>query len=211
MRTFVGVPEILVGRTDRSVGYTVSMNGRKAEILRAAYDMVGTKGLESLHARTVSAEMGINHATVHYYFRGRVDLLAGLAGYARDQLRRDRERYLEGTTHAGEAIESELSLAEAYSKTSSRFVRVLAALLTASCMHPELKPEVRSLYGAWVEGLAAQMANAKAAGLVVDSPVADENLLASILLGVCMANHLTDGEADASPMLDRVFEVLFGS
>jgi AcrR family transcriptional regulator len=187
------------------------MSGRKAEILRVAYDMVGTKGLESLHARTVAAELGVNHATVHYYFRSRVDLLVGLAGYAREQLRRDRQRYWEGTTHAGEALESELSLAEAYSKTSSRFVRVLAALLTASSAHPVLKDEVRSLYELWAEGVAAQLGSALAAKQVLETPIADGQLLASVLLGVCLASHLTDGQVDASAMMDRVFETLFGS
>lgn len=187
------------------------MSGRKAEILRVAYDMVGTRGLESLHARTLAAEMGVNHATVHYYYRSREDLLVGLAGYAHEQLRRDRQRYLEGTSQAIEALESELSLAEAYSNTSSRFVRVLAALLTASCAHPVLKGEVRSLFELWVEGVGKQLGPAMAAKQVSETPIADAQLLASILLGVCMASHLTDGQADPSAMLDRVFETLFGA
>jgi len=55
------------------------MTGRREMIAAKAYEMMGDFGLESVHARTVASELEINHATVHYYFPRRVDLLLGVA------------------------------------------------------------------------------------------------------------------------------------
>ncbi len=63
--------------------------------LEAAYDIVAEEGLEGLHARSVAARIGVNHAAVHYYFKKRSDLLLALADFALAKFARDREAVLE--------------------------------------------------------------------------------------------------------------------
>jgi TetR/AcrR family transcriptional repressor of nem operon len=152
------------------------MKDRRQSILATAYGMMGTKGLEAVHARTVAAEVGINHATVHYYFPRRVDLLAGIAEYALSILQDDRARFQEGAGSVAEQFQGEVALAEAYSRRGSRFFRVLCGLFVASSQDPALKRKVKSLWVAWSDPIA------KVSG----------DLAPAALFGLGMASHITE-------------------
>ncbi|MCW5938140.1 MAG: TetR/AcrR family transcriptional regulator [Fimbriimonadaceae bacterium] len=130
------------------------MKERRQTILATAYGMMGTKGLEAVHARTVAAEIGINHATVHYYFPKRSDLLMGIADYAMSILQDDRARFHEGASTVADRFQGDVLLAEAYSRKGSRFFRVLCGLFVASAQDPALKKKVKALWAAWSEPIA---------------------------------------------------------
>jgi AcrR family transcriptional regulator len=53
---------------------------RRLELLDAAFAVVAEKGLEGLRTRDVAAKVGMNVATLHYYFATKEDLLVGLVG-----------------------------------------------------------------------------------------------------------------------------------
>lgn len=183
------------------------MKDTRTAILKAAYDMMGTAGLEEVHARTVAQAVKINHATVHYYFKTREDLLLGVAGYALEVLEADRKRFLAGAASPAERLAAELSLGEAYGKKGSRFARVLAGLVVASAGSPKVKAKVKALYGAWQSGIAAALAAAK---LRRGALMADGELLAASLFGLALANLALDGGIDASAKLDAVYDTLLG-
>lgn len=61
--------------------------GRRDAIVVAAYDCLAAKGFEGLRMRDIAAAAGINIATVHYYFPGKEDVVAGVVGYAHEQFR----------------------------------------------------------------------------------------------------------------------------
>ena len=130
------------------------MKTRRSDIQKAAYDLVGVHGLEALTARSVAQELQINHATVHYYFPHREDLLDGVADFAQEQFRKDRVKFLEGARTASERLESEIALAEAYCKKTSRFAKVLAGLYVASVAIPGLRKKLQVLWKEWAVGVA---------------------------------------------------------
>ena len=181
------------------------MQKRRPEILQKCYDIVGTKGLESLHARTVAAEMGMNHATIHYYFPKRLDLLVGVAEQAKAQFASDRAKFYQGLSADGEKLEGELALAEAYCKKQSRFAKVLLSLYAASVEHPELRKQILALYTDWVVSLSEAITKAKTKK---GSPFADAELLAATLLGFMATAHLTNQKFDATAKIDAVFDSL---
>lgn len=183
------------------------MKQRRAEILTAAYDLMGNKGLETVHARTVAKALSINHATVHYYFPTRLDLLVGIADKALEQFQFDRERFLADLTSAADQIEGELALAEAYCKKTSRFAKVLAGLYVASIEHPPLKKKLQAL---WKEWSSLHVELASKAKIKAASPYKDGELLTSTLFGFALTSHLTDGKFDARGKIDEVFASLFG-
>jgi DNA-binding transcriptional regulator YbjK len=182
------------------------MQKRRPEILQKCYDLVGTKGLESLHARTAATEMGMNHATIHYYFPKRIDLLMGVAGFAREQFAADRAKFMSGLASA-DALEGELALAEAYCKKQSRFAKVVLSLYAASVEHPELQKQVAGLYSDWVTALVAAVGSAK---VKKGSVYKDGELLAATLFGFMAVSQLTGQKFDATGKIDAVFESLFG-
>ncbi len=179
---------------------------RRDEILVTAFDILGSEGLEALHARSVAAKLKINHATVHYYFRSRSDLLVGAAEFALAQLTRDRSS-LGQPASPREAIENELALTEAYAKSSSRMGRALMALMAARPEVPALIPLLEAWMKQFESSLAASLPTAK---LRKSTPFADSALLAAALFGILTSAHLkADGAAETSAQLDAVFSSLF--
>lgn len=182
------------------------MKETRSSILKAAYDMMGNSGLEEVHARTVAAAIKINHATVHYYFRSREDLLVGVAEYAAAVLDEDRKRFQSGAADAKGKVGAELSLAEAYAKKGSRFAKVLAGLVVASAGSAKLKKKVKDLFSAWASVVQSEMASAKPKKGAV---LADPELLMATLFGLALGNLALDGSVDVAAKLDAVYDSLF--
>lgn len=182
------------------------MRNRRQEILVTAYGLMGTKGLESVHARTVASEIGVNHATVHYYFPRRSDLLAGVADYALQILLEDRDRFQEGAGSAKEKVENELALAEAYSRKQSRFVKVLAGLYVAGTSDPEIRKKLKAIWAAWSEVVTSQTKGSKARR---ESPFNDPEMTMATLFGLCLASHMLEGQLKALPKFEAIGNSLY--
>lgn len=180
---------------------------RDDQIRKAAYDLLGTKGLEEVHARTVAKEIGINHATVHYYFPTRDELLVAVAEYALHQLIRDRLQFQQGAGTPREKLEAEIALAEAYCRPTSRFVKVLGGLYAAGVTSPTIRKKVAAIWAEWRSLVAEQVASSK---MKNGTPYHDADLLLATLFGLGLASHMLDGKFQAQPRLDLVFESMFG-
>jgi AcrR family transcriptional regulator len=183
------------------------MKARRSEIMQVAYDMLGQNGLEAVHARTVAQAVGINHATVHYYFPRRTDLLVGVADHAFALLKADRAKFQEGLKSAEDKIEGELALAEAYSKPGSRFGKVLAGLTAAATSEPEVKARLNEIWREWTNEVSIHLGKAK---LRKSTPYRDADLLVASLFGFILASHLTEGSFNAQEKIDEVFTSMFG-
>ena len=183
------------------------MKTRRSDIQKAAYDLVGLQGLEALTARNLAQELQINHATVHYYFPHRDDILHGVADFALEQFKRDRVKFHEGTKSAQDKLEAELGLAEAYCKKTSRFVKVLAGLYVASVANATLRKKLQVLWKEWVSEVGELT---KAAKVHKDSPYRDAELLVATFFGAALASHMLDGKFDAKSVLDEVYKSALG-
>src|SRR5438445_8686921 len=60
---------------------------RQEELVRAAYDLLADRGFEGLRTRDVAAKVGVNIATLHYYFPTKEKLIRGVVGYAMGRFR----------------------------------------------------------------------------------------------------------------------------
>lgn len=180
---------------------------RKTQILRAAFDLMADKGLESVHHRTVAKTLSINHATIHYYFPTRPDLLVGVAEYALEQLRRDRAS-LGAPTEARDMVENELALAEAYCKPASRMGNVLLALCAAQRSEPSLTGPTGALVR---ELLSPAEQGALEAKTRKSSPFGEGKLLPELLLGLVVASHLKGDNTQAEEQFNLLYDSLFKS
>ncbi|HEX4809417.1 MAG TPA: TetR/AcrR family transcriptional regulator [Bryobacteraceae bacterium] len=54
---------------------------RRTALLQAAFDVVAEAGFEGLRTRAVAERVGVNVATLHYYFPSKQDLIEGLAQF----------------------------------------------------------------------------------------------------------------------------------
>ncbi|MBL8060421.1 MAG: TetR/AcrR family transcriptional regulator [Chthonomonas sp.] len=174
-----------------------------------AYEIAGNKGLENLHARTIAAELGINHAAVHYYFKTRSDLLSALATYAGFRFAGDLQRVTTNRPTPTQRLEAHIALYEAYARPASRFFRVMAALFVASPGDDKLKGELAKVNSEQVRLLKSDLEAALAdGGINPQSPYAHSESLLGYLMGLCYRSQMTPS-LDATPMIDQLFASLF--
>jgi AcrR family transcriptional regulator len=55
---------------------------RREELVRAAFNQIAERGFEGLRTREVAAEVGVNIATLHYYFPTKESLIRGVLEHA---------------------------------------------------------------------------------------------------------------------------------
>lgn len=177
---------------------------RTDQILAASYEILGRDGLEGLHARAVAAEVNVNHATVHYYFPTRKDLLMAVIGYARQRFQHDRELARRSTTAEG-AVEADLALFEAYTRPTSRFFRVWTSLFVAAQADADLRNALVEFTQDWRSGFEEALAGAEPGP---GKPFRDPLLFLSAMLGTGLLAQLLGEEATPPSLFDRVFDGL---
>ena len=60
---------------------------RRDDLIRAAYQAIAERGFEGLRTRDVAAEVGVNIATLHYYFPTKESLIRGVVDHAMTRFR----------------------------------------------------------------------------------------------------------------------------
>ena len=60
---------------------------RQEELVAAAYQLVAERGFEGLRTRDVAGAVGLNVATLHYYFPTKEALIRGVVGHAMGRFR----------------------------------------------------------------------------------------------------------------------------
>jgi AcrR family transcriptional regulator len=60
---------------------------REHALVRAAFNQIAERGFEGLRTREVAADVGLNIATLHYYFPTKEALIRGVVAHAMDRFR----------------------------------------------------------------------------------------------------------------------------
>src|SRR5438876_1724056 len=66
---------------------TPPKDDRRRELVLAAYHQIAERGFEGLRTREVAGAVGVNVATLHYYFPTKEALIRGVLGYAMGHFR----------------------------------------------------------------------------------------------------------------------------
>lgn len=179
---------------------------RKEQMLQAAYEIVGKEGIEGLHARSVAAAVGVNHAAVHYYYKKRHNLVAALVEYAFSRFAQDRAKFMDGARSSTDRLEGHLAQAEAYCRPTSRFVKNWCSFFVFAIQDPLVAQKMAGQIREWTAGVAADLTSP---GVDRSSPFADAELLTATLFGLIFTSH-ADPDFDASEKLDVIAESLRG-
>ena len=59
---------------------------RRSAVVRGAYHVLAEKGFEGLRMRAIAKRAGMDHATLHYYFKGKKALIHGVLDYIVQEL-----------------------------------------------------------------------------------------------------------------------------
>src|SRR5215471_10352214 len=69
---------------------------RRSAVVRGAYHVLAEKGFEGLRMREIAKRAGMDHATLHYYFKGKKALIHGVLDYIVQELSIGRRASTEG-------------------------------------------------------------------------------------------------------------------
>jgi AcrR family transcriptional regulator len=141
---------------------------RRRELVRAAFNQIAERGFEGLRTREVAAAVGVNIATLHYYFPTKEALIRGVVEYAMERFRTTLEphgspdqqllnhlravrRLTRDEPQLG-AVMGELALrasrdetiAELLRETNAAWHRMMRGLLRRAVKVGNLQPEVDS-------------------------------------------------------------------
>ena len=64
--------------------------GRASEVVQAAYALIAEKGFEGLRTREIAERVGINSATLHYYYPTKEALIGAVVEYLMQELQHSR-------------------------------------------------------------------------------------------------------------------------
>lgn len=174
------------------------MSNKREEMLRAAYEIVGSQGIEALHARAVAGAIGVNHALVHYYFPRRPDLLAALFDHMVERWKADRGRFLADVA----PLEGEVALGEAYCRPTSRFVKVVLSLWVASLEDAELRKRFTEWMKGWLRDIDKALKRSDG------TTVRRGGTVLAYLLGSALAAQTLGDDFPASKVFDEIAELL---
>src|ERR1041384_609737 len=73
-------------------------DGRRRELVLAAYQLIAESGLEELRTRDIAAKVGINISTLHYYFETKEELIAAVVDHMTELFRTLRAPLAEGAS-----------------------------------------------------------------------------------------------------------------
>ena len=118
---------------------------RKDALVAAAYTVLATRGFEGLRTREVAAMVGVNIATLHYYFPHKEDLIRGVVGYAMGRFRGT----LGGAGSAEDQLRAHFRGLRRLSRDEPELFAVMAELAIRGVRDPSLRRIVGGTDDAW--------------------------------------------------------------
>src|SRR6266849_9797659 len=180
-----------VGVEERRVS-TVSERRRK-ELVLAAFHLLAEHGFEGLRTRDVAAEVGVNIATLHYYFPTKEALIRGVVGHAMGRFR----TILTPGTRPGELLAAQFKGIRRLAKNEPELFVVMGELALRSGRDPAIAAIFKDTIQAWHDILVVLVRHAQNDGFVDPklNPDATASLVISTLSGLFMvpvANSAAD-------------------
>jgi AcrR family transcriptional regulator len=141
---------------------TTPAEPRKEALVAAAYQILATRGFEGLRTREVAAAVGVNIATLHYYFPHKEDLIRGVVAYAMGRFRGT----LGGAGSAEDQLRAHFRGLRRLSRDEPELFAVMAELAIRGVRDASLRKIVGGTDDAWRAMLRALLRRAKDEGAI---------------------------------------------
>jgi len=166
-------------------------DSRRADLVRAAYDLIVAHGLEGLRTRDIAARAGVNVATLHYYFPTKEALIAGVAEHLAQQfISVHAPPVVGGPSPALDRLRQEFADARVYQNERPDMLVVMQELMLRGRRDPAVAAIVAPSTQGWRIGLERMVAAGIAEG--VFRPTLDQAAAADLVMaalgGVLLLN-----------------------
>ena len=172
---------------------------RREALVLAAYRRLAEAGFEGLRTRDVAAEVGVNIATLHYYFPSKEALIRGVVGHA---MGRFRTAFAPGSK-PGEQLAAQFQGIRRLARDEPELFVVMGELALRSSRDPAIAAIFRETIRAWHDTLVTLVRHAQNEGFVAKGldPETTASLVIATLSGLLMVPV-------SSPAVDRVDKAL---
>ena len=118
---------------------------RREALVRAAFNQIAEHGFEGLRTREVAAEVGMNIATLHYYFPTKEALIRGVVAHAMQRFRSTLAPHGSPT----DQLRNHLRAVRKLLREEPQVSAVMGELALRSARDPSLAQIMRETYDAW--------------------------------------------------------------
>jgi TetR/AcrR family transcriptional repressor of nem operon len=135
---------------------------RREALVLAAYKRLAEAGFEGLRTRDVAAEVGVNIATLHYYFPTKEALIRGAVGHAMERFRTT----FEPGSKPGEQLAAQLQGVRRLAADEPELFVVMGELALRSGRDPAIAAIFKEMVDAWHATLRTLVRHAQSDGFV---------------------------------------------
>ncbi|HET9410432.1 MAG TPA: TetR/AcrR family transcriptional regulator [Candidatus Dormibacteraeota bacterium] len=165
---------------------------RRSALVLAAYRQIAARGFEGLRTREVAAEVGVNIATLHYYFPTKEKLIEGVVGHAMQRFQSTLEPH--GTS--ADQLRNYLRAVRRLVQDEPELGAVMGELMLRSSRDPALAGTMQQMYEVWHRTVRGLLKRAAREGHVRPDVDSDEvaAIIVATLTGVSLPS--TGGRPD---------------
>jgi TetR/AcrR family transcriptional repressor of nem operon len=175
---------------------------RREALVLAAYRRLAEAGFEGLRTRDVAAEVGVNIATLHYYFPSKEALIRGVVGYA---MGRFRTAFAPGS-RPGEQLAAQFQGIRRLAKDEPELFVVMGELALRSGRDPAIAAIFQETIEAWHSTLQILVRHAQKEGFV-DKRL-DPDTVASLVIATLNGLFMVPVANTASSRVDSAVRQL---
>ncbi len=170
---------------------------RREALVLAAYRRLAEAGFEGLRTRDVAAEVGVNIATLHYYFPSKEALIKGVVGHA---MGRFRTAFAPGS-RPGEQLAAQFQGIRRLAKEEPELFLVMGELALRSGRDPAIAAIFQETIEAWHSTLRVLVGHAQKEGFV-DKRL-DPDTVASLVIATLNGLFMVPVANTASARVDK--------
>ncbi|HEX9494232.1 MAG TPA: TetR/AcrR family transcriptional regulator [Candidatus Limnocylindria bacterium] len=175
---------------------------RQEQLVEAAYRLLAERGFEGLRTRDIAAKVGLNIATLHYYFPTKEKLIRGVVGYAMGRFRTT----LLPTASPGEQLRAHFAGIRRLAKEEPELFAVMGELAVRGRRDKAIAAIVRETDTVWQSTLAALLRRAAKDGAI--ETATDANDLAGLIVSTLKGLFLLPPDAREPKDVDRRLRTL---
>jgi AcrR family transcriptional regulator len=175
---------------------------RQEALVQAAYDLLAERGFEGLRTRDVAEKVGVNIATLHYYFPTKEKLIRGVVGYAMAQFRST----LTPAGSPGEQLRTHFAGLRRLAREEPALFTVMGELAMRAHRDRAIAAIVRDVDKTWQAMLAALLRHAVKEGAV--SADANPEELAALIVATLKGTFILPPDGREAKAVDRQLRAL---
>jgi AcrR family transcriptional regulator len=175
---------------------------RQEALVQAAYELLADRGFEGLRTRDIAAKVGVNIATLHYYYPTKEKLIRGVVGYAMGRFRTT----LKPSGSPGEQLRAHFAGIRRLARSDPELFVVMGELAMRARRDRAIAAIVRDVDGAWEKTLTTLLRNAAKEGAIANPAKADE--LAALTVATLKGLFMLAGDSRDPKAIDRQLRAL---